>query len=416
MQKKLIALAVAGLLSGGAFAQSNVTIYGLVDMGIETGNSGFGTQTRFQSGQSYGNRLGFKGQEDLGGGNAFIFTLESGFALDNGQATNHGSLTGGASTNNPPIVNTQANVVNTAAQTGGNFLFGRQAFAGLKGNWGQFTFGRQYEPVFLISAATDPFAAGTVGETGNLYQGLAGFTQRLDNFGWYQTPSINGLVLAGGYSTGSEVNLNGVAANTNSNFNGTARTAATRSKKEGQGYALMGTYNNGPLFVGAGYHDTYIPTNLVAIAGAATEAAKAKTWNLGATYDFGVIKVYGSYASGKVTQDGIGGNIQDTRLWSLSASYPVGPHKFLASTGAVDDKSVANKDFKQFGIGYEYSWSKRTTFYTAWATIKNDDRFTAAGAAAGAGKALNSASNTAMLTIDGNYDPKALQVGVRHSF
>ena len=35
MQKKIIALAVAGLVSGAAFAQSNVTVYGIVDMGYQ---------------------------------------------------------------------------------------------------------------------------------------------------------------------------------------------------------------------------------------------------------------------------------------------------------------------------------------------------------------------------------------------
>ena len=32
MQKKIIALAVVGLISGATFAQSNVTIYGIADM------------------------------------------------------------------------------------------------------------------------------------------------------------------------------------------------------------------------------------------------------------------------------------------------------------------------------------------------------------------------------------------------
>jgi predicted porin len=36
MQKKLIALAVAGLASSASFAQTNVTIYGILDdMGVQ---------------------------------------------------------------------------------------------------------------------------------------------------------------------------------------------------------------------------------------------------------------------------------------------------------------------------------------------------------------------------------------------
>jgi len=416
MQKKLIALAVAGLISGSASAQSNVTIYGLVDMGFESGNSGFGNKFRWQSGQSAGNRLGFKGEEDLGGGNKFIFVLESGFALDNGQSSQHGSLTGGASTNNPPIVNSAANVVNTAAQTGGSWAFSRQAFAGLKGNWGQFTFGRQDEPLYVISKVSDPFGAGTVAQAGNVFTGLAGFTSRLDNVGWYQTPAMSGFTLGAGYTTGSEVNLDGVAANTNSNFNGTARTAANRSKKEGQGYALMGQYAQGPLYVAIGYHDVYVTSNVIAIAGTATEAAKAKTTVAGVTYNFGMIKVYGNYGRGEVTQDGIAGKLQDNSVWTLSAAMPFGAHKIMAIYGSRDDKLAANRDFKHFGIGYEYALSKRTTFYGAWAHTNNDDRFTAAGVADGAGVALNSGSNTSLSLINKNYDPKALVMGVRHTF
>ncbi|MBK8118055.1 MAG: porin [Sulfuritalea sp.] len=77
MQKKVIALAVAGLVSGSAFAQSNVTIYGLVDVGVtyvtaDGKNSGWAIDNGLLS----GSRLGFKGQEDLGNGLKAIFTLE----------------------------------------------------------------------------------------------------------------------------------------------------------------------------------------------------------------------------------------------------------------------------------------------------------------------------------------------------
>ncbi|MEW5887457.1 MAG: porin, partial [Pseudomonadota bacterium] len=69
MQKKLIVAAVAGALAAPlAIAQSNVTIYGIADVGVEWGSSGNGTKFRVQSGQESGSRLGFKGSEDLGGG------------------------------------------------------------------------------------------------------------------------------------------------------------------------------------------------------------------------------------------------------------------------------------------------------------------------------------------------------------
>jgi predicted porin len=76
MQKKIIALAIAGLASTAAFAQSNVTVYGTVDEGATHKNAtGIASQTAIGSVLST-SRLGFKCVEDLGGGTKALFTLE----------------------------------------------------------------------------------------------------------------------------------------------------------------------------------------------------------------------------------------------------------------------------------------------------------------------------------------------------
>src|SRR5574343_263914 len=105
MQKKLIALAVAGLASAGAFAQSNVTIYGIVDAsGYYTSQServaGAGMNKNnygFLSNATASSRLGFKGTEDLGNGLQAVFTLETELSLATGQM---GSSTSGAGAGN----------------------------------------------------------------------------------------------------------------------------------------------------------------------------------------------------------------------------------------------------------------------------------------------------------------------------
>jgi len=82
MQKKIIALAVAAVASSAAFAQSNVTVYGVADVyagglrGAETKASVIG------SGGLSGSRIGFKGVEDLGGGTSALFTIEYAVAMD----------------------------------------------------------------------------------------------------------------------------------------------------------------------------------------------------------------------------------------------------------------------------------------------------------------------------------------------
>ena len=130
MQKKLIALAIAGLASGAAFAQNNVTIYGVADVGVEVGNYGDGAKFRVQSGQSAGSRLGFKGEEALGNGLSAIWTAEMGIAFDNGQLTSHTTNTASSATTGSSSVNGAnggTNVQNTSSS-----IFQRQVFAGLK--------------------------------------------------------------------------------------------------------------------------------------------------------------------------------------------------------------------------------------------------------------------------------------------
>ncbi|HNH93897.1 porin, partial [Accumulibacter sp.] len=89
MQKKLIALAVASVASGAAFAQTNVTMYGIADAGYvySTGKAniaGGGTNkfSGIESGLLSGSRLGFKGEEALGNGLKAIFQLEYGLSID----------------------------------------------------------------------------------------------------------------------------------------------------------------------------------------------------------------------------------------------------------------------------------------------------------------------------------------------
>jgi predicted porin len=108
-------------ISGAAFAQSSVTLYGVIDTGISyvnhaaTANGKSASLTKFDDGVDGGNRWGLKGTEDLGGGLNAVFVLESGFAAGDGTLSQGGAL------------------------------FGRQAYVGLtKRDVGTFTMGRQY--------------------------------------------------------------------------------------------------------------------------------------------------------------------------------------------------------------------------------------------------------------------------------
>src|SRR5437879_4058794 len=122
------------IVSVVAHAQSNVTIYGKIDAGVTAiSNDGGDRNYKFEDGVLYGNRVGFKGTEDLGSGVSAIFTLENGFALGTGRLAQGGTL------------------------------FGRQAYVGLKNAWGSLTLGNQTDFVwdYMVVRGYDISAAAT---------------------------------------------------------------------------------------------------------------------------------------------------------------------------------------------------------------------------------------------------------------
>jgi predicted porin len=144
-----------------ACAQDNVTVFGVLDTYLEHATAGAAGATRVQSGGVSGSRLGFRGSENLGGGNSAVFMLESGINVDDG----------------------------TSGQ--GGLLFGRQAWVGLATGAGDVTFGRHYSPLF--------FTLVTYGLGGGMGWGNASnyFTDnsvlRVNNSVSYASPSFAGF-------------------------------------------------------------------------------------------------------------------------------------------------------------------------------------------------------------------------------
>ena len=161
MKKVLFTLLALGAASGGALAQSSVTMYGVADAGLVFDKDAAGDRlNRVASGVASGSRIGFKGKEDLGGGLAATFVLESGFNIDTG----------------------------TSGQ--GGRLFGRQAYVGLTGSAGAVTLGRQYSPYYLaLRDVADPFVIGLAGTASN----IMATNYRVDNMVQYTTPTWSKL-------------------------------------------------------------------------------------------------------------------------------------------------------------------------------------------------------------------------------
>lgn len=131
MNKTLLMLALTGMFSATASAQSNVAVYGSIDAGLRyqtNVNAAGDSLLSMGTGNYYSNRLGFRGVEDLGGGLKAHFRLESGFVSKSGALDN-------------------ANGV----------LFNRTALVGIGGNWGTIEVGRQYTIGFKTELFLDPF-------------------------------------------------------------------------------------------------------------------------------------------------------------------------------------------------------------------------------------------------------------------
>lgn len=355
MQKKLIALAVAGLVSAPAFAQSNVQIYGIVDVGFQH-TSGSDTNTLrsrsgIDSGMQSGSRIGFRGTEDLGNGLKASFVLEQGLGVDTG-----------------------------ALQSTG---YHRQSFLALSGNFGTVAAGRQYTPQFNLLGKVDPFETGTIGDInygrGVYFNGAfaAPTTIRLDNLLAYVSPDFGGFSVVAGYTR-----------------NGIGDEAATpKGTKSGDAkiWAINPNYSNGPLFVGLNYHQVKI------------DAAdyKDKVWDLGAAYDFGVVRVSAVY--GQIKNE-VGNADTKVKQWLVGASVPVGQAgKVLVSyaRNTVDlDGGAPDEKAKKWAVGYTHDLSKRTNVYAAYAKISTND------AAEG---------NFSVRSTADDYT-KGLNIGIRHKF
>lgn len=231
MQKKLIALAVAGLVSVPAFAQSNVTIYGRMDAGLFNQDDDAGhAVTRVDSSGWTTSRLGFKGAESLGNGLQALFQVET--QLVNDDET---GLTGP----------------------------GRDAFVGLGGGFGAVLLGRLSSPVNSWLADFDHAEGSPKFKVTNV-TGSNIFETRANNTIAYATPNMGGFQAIAYYSfnlaapevwpSADEVRVGGI---------GMRYTAG--------GFDVFYSYNN------------------------AAKALEVDNHSLGLSYDFGVAKVMGTY-------------------------------------------------------------------------------------------------------------------------
>ena len=334
MKKTLIALSVLAAISGAAQAQSNVTVYGVLDMALQAennGGNGAGKTFSLDSGVQSGSRLGFKGSEDLGNGLKANFKLEMGVNADDGGSAQ------------------------------GKTTFGRAAWVGLSGNFGAVQLGRQNKPMFDAVDAIDPFSTGIIGGTAHSSTSATGLGSLFFATNPRSTNTIN-------YTT---TNLSGFTGSAAYTF-GEVAGDSTKSR----GIGASGSYAAGPLYATLAYH-----TEDVAAVGAVNNAVKHLF--VGATYDFGAAKAAASY--GKVTSDD--NKTAAYKLWSLGVTVPVSAAGAVVAsvTGVTNDVVTTANKSTQLALGYTHALSKRTNVYTSVSRISNDAKVNVGGLASANG-------------------------------
>jgi predicted porin len=339
MKKSLIALAVLAA-SGAAMAQSSVTLYGRLDASIgqtkkEVTNEVTVKQTGVNSSDLNTTFWGLKGSEDLGGGLRANFDLQSNFNIDTGAIGKDSTL------------------------------FERKATVGVSGAFGAVDLGRNYTAYDTLRGATNNSFDSNIITTVNVWtNGIKDYTNRTSNSITYTSPSFSGVSGAAGYSFGEN-------KNTPTNLGDATDIASLHIK-----------YANGPLLVGYAFQE-----EKQARVSALTAQDKT-TYNLvGATYDFGMAKLVGSYNQAK-------NNTLKDKEYQVGVSVPFGAA--AVAVGYSNSKSEgfnANNKGTGASIVGTYNLSKRTTAYAGYELAK-------------------------VQTINGTIETKTsnFATGVRHTF
>ncbi len=348
--RKYVAFLVAGaaILSGTAYAQSSVTLYGIVDAGLSfTSNANGPKQFALTSGNEGTTLWGLIGSEDLGGGLKAVFHLENGFLTTNGAITEGGSL------------------------------FGRLAYVGLSGDFGTVTLGRQmataYTFVGPLSAGGDWAAAG-IG-----YGTHPGDVDNLDSFNrvsnaiTYASPDYRGFTFGGQYSFGGQAGnftQNEIISLGAGYTHGPLQAAIGYNLAKDPNFSFFNAVSNSTT----GNNMTYSPV----FSGYAS-ARWQQIISAAVSYVLGPVTVGAVYSNTKfedLGQVAVGGLTSAEMKYAgtvtfnsaeLNIKYRPLPSLLLGAaydyTKASDLTGQGGARYNQFNLGADYSLSRRTDIY-----------------------------------------------------
>ena len=392
MNKKLVAVAIAGLLAAPlAQAQTaNVTLYGRVNMDLEVVN-GQKLDTGPQVGtcqpngatvntcrttkpnqyrvSSNSSRFGLRGTESLGGGLDAIFQLENGsIGWDN---------------------------------AGGGVIGGRDTFVGLRGSWGTMKVGFYSLPYDNMTTiwGDSPFlntgimASAAIWAQGGSGQSSGGFDNRVGNTVRWDSPVMSGFQGQISYSIGGQAGGVGEGPPTSPQTNSSVTS----------GILL---YNNGPIQFGAGFQYN----NAVRV-----KALNDVAYSFAASYQFPKVKVSAIYE--RLDYDFSTSTSLTRNMYGVDVNWAMGPGKLYilwaygangggsAPKGSKVGNLVQGDDssVNQWQVSYTYPLSKRTSVYTGYTQIVNK-------------AVVNYTFATNSYAVANGAKPQGFLVGMFHNF
>ena len=381
MNKKLLTLAIgAALTSAPMFANAAVTVYGAAHLSVDMLDNGAATDSTLNTLSSNSSFIGFKAEEDLGGGMKALAGAEWQVAMDN-QAIG---------------------------------IFNRNVFVGLGGGFGTVRLGQYDDVMKQVGRSVDLFMSEQIGESRALtrqnghYIGtnvatlaaavaLVDQDARLNNSINYETPDMAGF----------KVTVNYGMANTNA-----ASTAA-----DVVAYALGAQYAAGPMYFGLAYKSSEVDVG--------TTKQTVDSYRLSASFKMlnDALRFVGFYQSVSYPVNYFGVTT-DQATYGVGASYKIGNGTIKGQYYVVDSFSAdtsGTSGANLMAIGYDHSLSKTTTVYVTYAKVTNDlnSAYSVIGAGHGnpndATTGMPANNTTAGMALGGN-DPSAISIGMKVSF
>lgn len=351
--------------SGAAFAQSSqvqgpvagssVTLFGVADAAVGYGSGSMATKTQLYSSGNSASRLGFRGIEDLGGGLGASFWLESGISMDTGTGV-------AGNTNN------QA----SGATTADAMTYNRRATVSLIDLWGEVRLGRDFTAHYRNRTDVDPFDNNGVGTIQPQAGSIAGPTStRASNMvGYFLPPGLGGFFGEVQYFMGENLR-------------------DTPTSNDGTGFSGRVGWRSGPFGI--------------AVATARTDYQQTaangdiRSTNVGASYDFQIVKVSAGYYRDKVE------SLQPVTAtgYAVGVIVPVGFDQIKFAWSRYGTDALGDPAARKLSLGYVYSFSKRSVAYATYSYISNSG-----GSAVGLNGAITAPDRSST-----GYD-----LGLRHSF